>query len=597
MRSSILSGLERLQVCSNKGDKFPKAKQKPWLVRRLGNATARRRRDIQYRQTHRTALAKQQDEQATMSDDSHTVTTGLSTNVTTVATTFEEQPRDLPEFELPQAVNRLSVMTSATSFVSNFEEEANMGRRVPDLSNMILDGVQLEYGQPFECPYCRTIQMAAYRLEWKRHVFADLQPQIPLIIQACEVPLKYFDPSSCPLCDDWNPPLQVTDNAKQFYRHLARHLRQIALEALPLAIEGLEIVGTGSDSGDEDDSDTDTLPGAIQDRQRGVYCRKCEQYWKFEAPREKCPHCGGALEGSLRGDANLTISSDPPSPRELGSRHSPPLPNLPVPSQLRLKVNVDESAYFHLIVASGITYQSLIDLIDMKIALFTTDSLRGGILELRYRNQDGDFVSIGNDNDVQIAFVEMCGIWRRNPHTSDATIELSVGNLRKDETSKTAVAQTMPPLTSQAPPEPSSKLSTAAESSIIPSGNICVRALYDYDADDPTNLSFRAGDIIQVLSQQESGWWHGITNGVPGWFPSNYCHIVSCPEQTTETAQTEELKTNVHVGRRPRIGDPITVEDHWIAQATADGRLFYYNTVTGESSLELPLYGCRAVGG
>lgn len=28
-----------------------------------------------------------------------------------------------------------------------------------------------------------------------------------------------------------------------------------------------------------------------------------------------------------------------------------------------------------------------------------------------------------------------------------------------------------------------------------------VRALYDYDADDQTSLSFRQGDIIQVLTQ------------------------------------------------------------------------------------------------
>ncbi|KAG4222794.1 hypothetical protein PC116_g28733, partial [Phytophthora cactorum] len=29
--------------------------------------------------------------------------------------------------------------------------------------------------------------------------------------------------------------------------------------------------------------------------------------------------------------------------------------------------------------------------------------------------------------------------------------------------------------------------------------------------------------------------------------------------------------------------------DFWIPQATPDGRLFYYNTMTGESSMELPL--------
>lgn len=65
-------------------------------------------------------------------------------------------------------------------------------------------------------------------------------------------------------------------------------------------------------------------------------------------------------------------------------------------------------------------------------------------------------------------------------------------------------------------------------------GMLYVRALYDYDADDRTSLSFRSGDIvrntsepmasgslsralglthhlqIQVITQLESGWWDGV---------------------------------------------------------------------------------------
>lgn len=42
-----------------------------------------------------------------------------------------------------------------------------------------------------------------------------------------------------------------------------------------------------------------------------------------------------------------------------------------------------------------------------------------------------------------------------------------------------------------------------------PAGTLFVRALYDYDADDLTSLSFRHGDLIQVITQLESGWWDG----------------------------------------------------------------------------------------
>ncbi|KAF2867798.1 SH3 domain-containing protein, partial [Massariosphaeria phaeospora] len=49
-----------------------------------------------------------------------------------------------------------------------------------------------------------------------------------------------------------------------------------------------------------------------------------------------------------------------------------------------------------------------------------------------------------------------------------------------------------------------------------------MRATTDYDADDGTVLSFRKGDIIQVITEQDTGWWDGVCKGVRGWFPSNY---------------------------------------------------------------------------
>ena len=64
-------------------------------------------------------------------------------------------------------------------------------------------------------------------------------------------------------------------------------------------------------------------------------------------------------------------------------------------------------------------------------------------------------------------------------------------------------------------------------SAVSPPGGMYVRALYDYDADDRTSLSFRQGDIIQVITQLESGWWDGVINGVRGWFPSNYCTVLN----------------------------------------------------------------------
>ena len=147
-----------------------------------------------------------------------------------------------------------------------------------------------------------------------------------------------------------------------------------------------------------------------------------------------------------------------------------------------------------------------------------------------------------------------------------------------------------------------------------------VRALYDYDADDHTSLSFRQGDIIQVLTQLESGWWDGVINDVRGWFPSNYCAVVSNPddlgeydgngqdeseasaESDTDDELDDEQDDDVDSDGNFRDGDedsrlPLEgVESgdqeeaaYWIPQVTPDGRLFYFNTLTGVSTMELPL--------
>jgi cell division control protein 24 len=82
--------------------------------------------------------------------------------------------------------------------------------------------------------------------------------------------------------------------------------------------------------------------------------------------------------------------------------------DIPFPSQLKVKVNCDSGNYVTLVVAFNITYQSLIDRIDAKLARFTTSSIGKGALKLRYRDEDGDLVTIQSDDDIQIAFMD----WR-----------------------------------------------------------------------------------------------------------------------------------------------------------------------------------------
>lgn len=142
-----------------------------------------------------------------------------------------------------------------------------------------------------------------------------------------------------------------------------------------------------------------------------------------------------------------------------------------------------------------------------------------------------------------------------------------------------------------------------------------VRALYDYEADDRTSLSFHEGDVIQVINQLESGWWDGVINGVRGWFPSNYCQVVTSadelPDSILQAAAAEQIEDEVGHGEtyvddfdeedesdydgtgglplEGAMNGDRSRSDFWIPQATPDGRLFYYNMMTGDRSTELPL--------
>ena len=49
-----------------------------------------------------------------------------------------------------------------------------------------------------------------------------------------------------------------------------------------------------------------------------------------------------------------------------------------------------------------------------------------------------------------------------------------------------------------------------------------VVALHDFNSNNPTCLSFQAGQVIKVYNRDPSGWWDGELDGQRGWFPSNY---------------------------------------------------------------------------
>ncbi|XP_007939666.1 GRB2-related adapter protein [Orycteropus afer afer] len=53
-----------------------------------------------------------------------------------------------------------------------------------------------------------------------------------------------------------------------------------------------------------------------------------------------------------------------------------------------------------------------------------------------------------------------------------------------------------------------------------------VQAQFDFSAQDPSQISFRRGDIIEVLERVDPHWWRGRLCGRVGFFPRSYVQPV-----------------------------------------------------------------------
>jgi hypothetical protein len=174
-----------------------------------------------------------------------------------------------------------------------------------------------------------------------------------------------------------------------------------------------------------------------------------------------------------------------------------------------------------------------------------------------------------------------------------------------------------------------------------------VQAEYPFTSPDGSALSFARGDVIEVLTQLESGWWDGLLpGGERGWFPSNYVrriedeeaerwflareqeagvldeaeekgeegkkervllhteadpgtmlfyHPVTSPDMNNDTAQASIPAPNTRPAEPTEPGSPETDADFWIPSLTADGQVrlpLFEGLVTLYTSLTFSL-PCR----
>ncbi|GAM24911.1 hypothetical protein SAMD00019534_080860 [Acytostelium subglobosum LB1] len=75
---------------------------------------------------------------------------------------------------------------------------------------------------------------------------------------------------------------------------------------------------------------------------------------------------------------------------------------------------------------------------------------------------------------------------------------------------------------------------------------IWVRAVYDFEATNDTEMSFNADDIVCITQDYNDGWWCGDLNGNIGRVPANYFEYLEQDTQDTQAYGDENAHYDSH---------------------------------------------------